>query len=142
MATEEGVIIFVDDQKICHSVTRFLSLELECQVFSAYIVEDAMEIAKQFASELCLIITDVMLPGEDGTEIYKKVRNDKKFRSDLPVIFQSGLSDISQINKNDLDENAKIIYKPYKQEDLIMLAQAMVYPEQYGHYMKELQEKI
>lgn len=45
-----------------------------------------------------LLITDVLMPGMDGRELVKKLRQDQRF-SDLPMIIMSATVKISEIHR-------------------------------------------
>ena len=68
---------------------------------------------------LLSILSDIMLPDSNGYSIYNMFSKDEKMNK-IPFIFQSGLvSQELELRKNLIDKAVEIIYKPYKQSDLL-----------------------
>lgn len=63
-----------------------------CDVMIATSGEQALEMAKQHRPELILL--DVLMPGMDGFEVFRQLKNDPRTAS-IPVIFLTGVSDVS-----------------------------------------------
>jgi sigma-B regulation protein RsbU (phosphoserine phosphatase) len=65
-----------------------------------------------------IILLDMMMPELDGIEVLMKLKSHEKLKN-IPVIMQSGIDDIEQIN-NALSMGVKdFIRKPYSREILI-----------------------
>ena len=58
------------------------------------------------------------MPDINGYEVFKILRQDERFAK-TPFIFQSGLASQEEALRKNISEAIKIIYKPYKQEDLL-----------------------
>ena len=81
-------ILVVDDEM---DVREFLSDLLADEGYSIRKAEDgikAMEMISQKKPDLILL--DLMMPGETGTDLYRKIHRKKDFE-DIPVIVISGL---------------------------------------------------
>jgi CheY-like chemotaxis protein len=116
---KEGLILFVDDEKICHTlveliIPNFTSYEL----ISAYNGKEALELAKRYSDRLSLILSDILLPDINGYEIYHSLQQDKDLK-DIPFLFQSGLGSQEAELKKHIAAKVDIIYKPYKQTELL-----------------------
>lgn len=81
-------ILVVDDEK---DVRDFLADLLSDQGYTVRTAADgveAMEMIKQFKPDLILL--DLMMPKETGTDLYRKIHRKKDFE-EVPVIVISGL---------------------------------------------------
>lgn len=120
---KRDVILFVDDEKICHTLVELIIPNFtNYKLVSAFNGQQALDLASRYASSLCLILSDILLPDINGYEVFNVLKKDKKL-SAVPFLFQSGLeSQEDELRKNiDTDINVKVLYKPYKQADLLKL---------------------
>jgi len=118
-ANKRDVILFIDDEKICHTLVELIIPNFtKFRLVSAFNGKEAIDLAKRYSNELCLVLSDIILPDINGYEIFKILREDERFAK-TPFIFQSGLASQEESLHQNIDEDIKIIYKPYKQEDLL-----------------------
>lgn len=77
-------ILVVDDDKS----TRILLLDIlkEYKVITTVNGEETLELVKNDENIPDLILLDIVMPGMDGYEVYKRLRDDEKTR-EIPVIF-------------------------------------------------------
>ena len=117
---EKDVILFVDDEKICHTLVDLIIPNFtKYKVINAYTAAEAISLGKRYANNICLVLSDIMLPDLNGYEIYNLFKKDKKMNK-VPFIFQSGLPfQESVLRRNLIDEPIEIIYKPYRQSELL-----------------------
>jgi DNA-binding response OmpR family regulator len=82
--SENGHILVVDDQQeICDLVREYLTDE----GFRVSIARDGTELREQMArSPVDLVILDLMLPGEDGLQLARELRN----QSEIGIIMLTG----------------------------------------------------
>ena len=113
------VILFIDDEKICHTLVELIIPNFtDYKLVGAFTGEEALMLAKRYSKELCLVLSDIMLPDINGYDIFKTLRADSRFAK-TPFVFQSGLDSQEEELRKNIDEEVKIIYKPYKQEELL-----------------------
>jgi len=74
-----------------------------------------MKLAKQNKDELQMMLTDVIMPGMDGKQLYDKIQS---ICPDLKVLYMSGYSDEIISEKGFLKEDVKFIQKPFAIMDL------------------------
>lgn len=118
-ANKQRVILFIDDEKICHTLVELIIPNFtNYKLVSAFNGEEALMLAKRYSKELILVLSDIMLPDINGYEIYNTLRQDKKLHK-VPFVFQSGLESQEKKLRKNVNEEVKILYKPYKQEDLL-----------------------
>jgi CheY-like chemotaxis protein len=116
---KKNIILFIDDEKICHTLVELIIPNFtNYRLVGAFNGQEAINLAKRYSSELCLILSDIILPDINGYEIFKILRQDERF-AQTPFIFQSGLASQEKSLRKNISEDIKIIYKPYKQADLL-----------------------
>lgn len=116
---KRDVILFIDDEKICHTLVELIIPNFtEFKLVSAFNGQEALDLAKRYSNELCLILSDITLSDINGYDLFNLVRKDAKLKS-IPFIFQSGLAAQEESLRKNIAEEIKILYKPYKQEDLL-----------------------
>jgi CheY-like chemotaxis protein len=82
-------ILVVDDEA---DVRKFLTTVLEKEGYSTLVAEDgarALEVARIEKPDL--VILDLMMPNQSGTDFYRKLSKDKEL-GETPVIVVSGLA--------------------------------------------------
>jgi DNA-binding response OmpR family regulator len=77
-----NILVVDDEERVALSVER--SLQREYQVRVAYNGADALKIARRINPHL--IILDVMMPGMDGLQVCRELRNDPMLRA-VPILF-------------------------------------------------------
>ncbi len=116
---KRDIILFIDDEKICHTLADLIIPNFtNFKLISAYNGQEAIDLAKRYSSQLCLVLSDILLPDISGYEIFKILKQDPKLK-DIPFIFQSGLSSQENSTLENINEDIRIIHKPYKQNDLL-----------------------
>jgi len=117
--SDRDAILFVDDEKICHTLLDLIIPNFtKYRIINAYDSEEAITLAKRYENNICLILSDIMLPGTNGYELYSIFKKDEKLRN-VPFIFQSGLASQEIELKEHISEPVEIIYKPYNQTELL-----------------------
>ena len=108
-------LLIVEDDAMVRDVAHAMLTELGYQVLLAPDGVSALELSKLLSSTIHLLITDVVMPGMDGLELARKLR---ETREGLRVIFMSGYTD------NVLDHHgvnmghADFLAKPFSRETL------------------------
>lgn len=113
------ILVVEDDTEIC----RLLRLFLETEGFVISFCHHGIEAVEQIRnSQPDLIVLDVMLPGQDGIQVCKKIRN---FYSGPVLMLTACEDDISELTgfKVGADDYVR---KPIKPEVLLMRLQALL----------------
>jgi len=85
-----ALIAIVDDEP---DIVELISLNLERAGFRVKSFYDARSFYEGIASQSPdLVVLDLMLPDEDGIEVCKRLRRDKKF-SEIPIVILSARAD-------------------------------------------------
>ena len=106
-------ILVVEDEP---KIARLLELELSHEGYRVQIAYDGVSgFASALNPSIDLILLDIMLPGQSGTELLRKLRRE----CDTPVIILTARGDISDmVSGLDLGADDYII-KPYRLEELL-----------------------
>jgi CheY-like chemotaxis protein len=107
------MVLLIDDEKMVLEVGEAILERLGHTVITAMSGEEALAKFAQRRQEIGCVVLDLTMPGMDGKEIYKKLR---ELRPDIPIIIASGLNVdqvIAEFDNSDL-EPASIIQKPYQ----------------------------
>jgi len=81
-------ILLVDDDE---DIIEFLQYNLEKEGFAVTTAKNGIEALDKINNQVDLILLDIMMPGIDGFEVIKKIRQND-FYKDIPVIFLTAKS--------------------------------------------------
>ncbi len=106
---DEVILMAEDDEAVRDSGTRILE-RAGYTVHTAKNGQEAIEIFKQHAAQIDLVLLDVVMPVMGGHEAYKHIQS---IRDDVPVLFSSGYSENAVHTNFVLHDGLKLIQKPY-----------------------------
>ncbi len=112
---EHNILIVDDLPRNIQVVGNILSLE-KLNIAYATNGESALELALNNSFDLVLL--DIMMPGMDGFEVCRQLRENEKTR-DLPVIFLTAKSDIDSMLKGFQLGAQDYVSKPFNSAELI-----------------------
>ena len=117
MVSKQKILIVDDDNNIAELIALYLTKEC----FETKIVNDGEEALKEFASfRPDLIILDLMLPGTDGFEVCRRVREQKN----VPILMVSAKKDdIDKIRGLGLGAD-DYMTKPFSPSELVARVKA------------------
>jgi len=114
---EKTILIIDDDALVTHSLSNFLTKE----GYSATTSQNGYEALDKILKErdFDLIICDIRLPGMNGVEIVKTIKEHLKNmgKPEVPVIFITGYAD-EDLNKQ-AENLGKLFLKPFDSEELL-----------------------
>jgi nitrogen-specific signal transduction histidine kinase/CheY-like chemotaxis protein len=104
----ETILLAEDEQRV-RGVTATVLARLGYRVLEARDGQEALEVAKEYAGEIHLLLTDIMMPRISGRELADHLRRD---RPAIKVLLSSGYSDdaASQVT---LDASIPFLQKPF-----------------------------
>lgn len=118
-------ILLVDDEPDIVMLTRMV---LENEGHHVLVARDGRECMKVLADENPdLILLDVMMPGDDGWEVCRKIKADKKTRNTPVVMFTVRTS--MESRKTSLDCADAQIDKPFMSEELLNVVNSFLNEE-------------
>ncbi len=77
--------------------------------------EDAQALLLRHEGPIHLMLTDVVMPGINGPELYEQLAPQ---RPDMRVLFMSGYTDLTVLQANLISERSSFIAKPFTHSDL------------------------
>ncbi|MDD3926612.1 MAG: PAS domain S-box protein [bacterium] len=110
----ETVFLVEDDISVMTLVERVLT-ERGYKVVSASRPDEALEIYKEKAGEIDLLLTDVILPGFNGKELYDRL---VEINPKLKVIFMSGYTANTLLQTGGLGSDIPFLQKPFMPDDI------------------------
>jgi two-component system response regulator BaeR len=120
MSQDEKLILIVEDEI---KLAQLLQDYLELDEFNCHIIEDGSEVLPWLEENNPeLILLDIMLPGEDGISLCKKIRKN----SDIPIIMQSArVDEIDRLLGLELGAD-DYICKPYSPKEVVARVKAVL----------------
>ncbi len=114
---EKTVVLIIDDSP---TNLRILLKYLKTSGFDVIIAESGEKGLSELEKFLPdIILMDVMMPGIDGFETCKRLKEKEESR-DIPVIFMTSLSEVSDKIKGFGAGAVDYITKPFKQEEVLL----------------------
>lgn len=108
-------ILLVEDDPLVRESTHSILSAVGYQVTTCDCAEAALRYLDQNKSGLDLVLSDVIMPGMKGPELYQEIRK----RSDIPVIFMSGYTFDYLQEQGMVKEGALLLNKPIQPLELL-----------------------
>lgn len=109
-------ILVVEDQAALLELAKSM-LEMEdYNVLGAESGVRALAVANGFKGEIHLLLTDIMMPGMKGDELYRLLREQ---RPELKVLYMTGHTEDSLAERGLSDSGGEYIQKPFRQRVLL-----------------------
>ena len=109
----EHVLVVEDDEGVRAAVVDMLG-ELGYRVSRAENAESALEVLRKETPDL--IFTDVVMPGDIPTREF--IRQAQAMRPGVRVLYTSGYTQNSIVHNGKLDDDAVLLSKPYRKDEL------------------------
>ncbi len=113
-AGDETVLLVEDDPALRNLAQRILD-SAGYTVYAASGVAHAERILHEFTGEISLVITDVVMPDGDGTELVSRV---SRSRPKTKVLFMSGYTDGKVPQEYLTGSHPSFLAKPFEPEEL------------------------
>ena len=108
-------ILIVDDEPSLRELLEEILQTHGYRVISAENAEIALDMLSR--EHVDLLISDVIMPGMDGYELSKKVR---ELYPDMKIQLASGFSDDRHIKNDEYNLHASILNKPFDRQQLLL----------------------
>ncbi|MDQ3246353.1 MAG: response regulator [Pseudomonadota bacterium] len=119
-----GTVLLVEDEPMVRTVAERALTRHGYTVITANNGEEALEVLAR-GEEIALLISDVVMPAMDGPTM---VREARKSRPQLPVLFMSGYAEEQLRNSIDID-NVGFLPKPFSVQALAEAARKALAPK-------------
>lgn len=121
--TASGTVLLVEDDVLVREMAAIMVTNLGFTVRTANDGIDALEVFKNHADEIRLVVSDVSMPRMDGWETLTALR---QIRPDIPVILTSGHDESQVLAGEHLELPQVFLHKPFQMMQLKnALAKAM-----------------
>jgi len=108
----ETILVAEDDDLVRRPLIRALT-QAGYHTLAATHGQQAVELFRQHADSVALVVLDVVMPQESGPEAFARMQ---EIRPDVPVIFISGYADPHARER--LPENSLVLEKPFRTLEL------------------------
>jgi len=105
----ETILLVEDERAVREVVDRFLKT-LGYTVLACHSAADARTVFEEHQTEIRLLLTDVVMPGESGHQLARELAGKK---SDLRVMFMSGYTDNALNHSGEITPGSHMISKPF-----------------------------
>jgi len=109
-------VLVVEDEPQVRGLMREALARAGYRVLEAPNGKDALEIAGWLPGGLDLLVTDIVMPGMDGTDLVNRLR---ATRPTLPVLYVTGYADTGEILDQVFQTEAPILHKPFMMDRLV-----------------------
>ncbi|MFT3828740.1 MAG: ATP-binding protein [Opitutaceae bacterium] len=114
-----GTLLVAEDQEEVRSLVVRVLDSIGYDVLAAASGEEAQQIAAEHAGRIDLLITDMVMPGQNGRELHRQLC---QRRPELKVLFMSGYA------SDALVEGCDLLTKPFKPAELANRVAALLAP--------------
>ncbi len=108
-------VLLVEDSDALREVAREILEELGYRVIEAPSSEKALEQARHLEGSIHLLLTDVVMPGMSGRELWERL---SPSRPECRVLFMSGYTDDAILQHGVLESEAGFLSKPFSSATL------------------------
>ena len=108
-------ILVVEDEEMLRNLARRILERQGYRVLVAAGGEEALAVSEHFTDRIHLLLTDVIMPGTNGGEVYELLRGT---RPSLKVLFMSGYTGDAIAQHGVLDARTPFIQKPFNIQHL------------------------
>lgn len=110
----ETILVVEDEGSVREVATRYLEAQ-GYTVLAAASPQEAEELFAQRRDEVALLLTDVVLPGRNGREVYERLAES---RPSLEVLYMSGYAGDAIAHRGIVAPDTAFVQKPFTQEEL------------------------
>jgi two-component system cell cycle response regulator len=130
MMLKKPVILCVDDEPANLKLLENILVPRGYEVVSAANGEDALQKIKNRTVDLVLL--DLMLPGMDGLQVSRKIKNNKKYRN-IPIIMLTAHTGVESFIKSLSNEVFAYFHKPFETEELVKIVRVALGQSETDH---------
>jgi len=120
-----GTILVVDDEQCVRDVVKRALEQLGFTVLTATDGQRGVEVFRQHADEIALVILDVTMPHMNGPQALEEIR---RIRADTQFLLSSGYDEREVRSRAEANGWAGFIHKPYDLDDLAEKVRTVIQP--------------
>ena len=130
MTLKKPIILSVDDEPANLKLLENILVPRGYEVVSVASGEDALQKIK--TGTIDLVLLDLMLPGMDGLQVSRKIKDNKKYRN-IPIIMLTAHTGVESYIKSLSNEVFEYIQKPFETEELVRIVRAALEQSEADH---------
>ncbi len=115
-ADRPATVLLVEDDTAVRKLTEQILTTKGYCVLSCGSPGDAVTLAGRYAEPIHLLLTDVIMPGMKGPEVYHRI---SRFHPTIKVVYMSGYADDIIAQQGVLEEGECFIQKPFVADELV-----------------------
>ena len=108
-------ILLVEDEAAVRKLSARMLEKAGYRVLQAENANAAASLFALHASEIALVLTDVIMPGGSGPELFQRLRMQQPA---LRVVYMSGYSEQAEVHMMGMDGSHSFVQKPFTSQDL------------------------
>lgn len=112
----QGTVLVVDDEEMVLAVSRRILESAGFTVLTAGTGREAVEIFRQKADEIRIVLLDLTMPRMDGQEVYNEIQ---AVRRDVSVILMSGFNESDAIQRFGSRAPTEFLTKPFGADEVL-----------------------
>lgn len=116
-------VLVVDDESVLREVAASTLESWGYTVLAARDGAEAVEMYEEHKDEICVVITDMMMPRQDGAATIRALRN---LDPDVKIIIMTGMRIPDDIRVEDIQSVEGVLQKPYTAEKLLSMLQEVI----------------
>jgi len=122
---EIATVLLVEDEEAVREIVERTLGNIGCHVLSAGRSSEALQLYESTEQRIDLLLTDVVMPGGLGTDLYGELR---ALDPDLKVVFMSGYPDRGAMHLTDLPAGSMFLRKPFSPSKLAEYVRQILTP--------------
>lgn len=122
-----AVILLVEDNEMVRVMSVELLEGLGYTVYSAEHPEQALELLKNLPEKIDLVITDVVMPGMNGQQLFERITADHP--EITRVLYMSGYTNNIIVTDGELDDGLHFLQKPFTVDALMSKVEELLQSE-------------
>jgi two-component system, cell cycle sensor histidine kinase and response regulator CckA len=112
-----ATILVVEDDPAVRKIACSILGGKGYKVLDSGVPEKAVDIARNHKAPIHLLVSDIVMPGMKGPQVYEKI---SKYHPDIKVLYMSGYSESSILHYGIDADNAEFIQKPLTVKSLLV----------------------
>ncbi len=109
-------VLLVEDEPVVRQLAHRALAERGFTVLIADCAARAVEVAAAFDGEIHIVVTDVVMPGQNGRELVEELR---RCRPEIRALFMSGYTADVLLHHRIAEQSAPFLEKPFTVDDLV-----------------------
>lgn len=122
--TGSETILLVEDNEMVRGMTAQLLEGLGYRVYASEHPEEALELVRQIPERIDLLITDVVMPGMNGQQLFERI-NSEHPEIDR-VLYMSGYTNNIIVNDGALEEGIHFLQKPFTVDAMMVKVRGLL----------------